>query len=53
MVAVGVAIAWVACVSATLAGVTWWIALVVMVVVLWISTVIASLWYRRQFRSGR
>ena len=47
MVAVGVAIAWVACVSATLAGVTWWIALVVMVVVLWIGTVIASLWYRR------
>jgi hypothetical protein len=50
VVAVGVAIAWVACVSVTLVGVTWWIALVVMVVVLWIGTVIASLWYRRQSR---
>ena len=43
-------IVWVACVSATLAGVTWWIALVVMAVVLWIGTVIASLWYRRHSR---
>ena len=50
MVAVGVAIVWVVSVSATLAGLTWWIALVVMAVVLWIGTVIASLVYRRQSR---